>query len=99
MHLIAWLDAIERQCQHFRIPQGQWSDVAIYFLPGNLRSEVQKKKKQIVKETAGLWDWESFQVFMIQNYGQYNQSPIELIAEIYLVFRRVQQEIYERIFR
>ena len=66
-HPQRWLDSIQTQCQRKFIPDTQWSDVAIYFLQGDLQIVMQAVKQRLGRPQ---WEWQDFKAALIKIWGQ-----------------------------
>ena len=64
-HPQRWLNLIQTQSQHNFIPEPLWSDVAIYFL----RGDVQKVMQILRQRLETQWGWEEFKSTLIEIWG------------------------------
>jgi len=56
-----WFNNMELASGDCEVPKEQYSEVAIYFLKGELKEVMLERKDLYLKETRkGFWDWEDF---------------------------------------
>lgn len=56
-----WFNHMEMACGDCDVPKEQYSEVAIYFLTGELKEVMLERKQLYLKETKKyFWDWEDF---------------------------------------
>ena len=56
-----WFNNMELASGDCDVPKEQYSEVAIYFLTGELKEVMLERKDLYLKETKkGFWDWEDF---------------------------------------
>ena len=56
-----WFNNMELASNDCDIPEEQYSEVAIYFLKGELKEVMLERKDLYLKESKrGFWDWEDF---------------------------------------
>ena len=56
-----WFNNMELASSDCDVPEEQYSDVAIYFLTGELKEVMLERKDLYLKESKkGFWDWEDF---------------------------------------
>jgi len=70
-HPQSWLNLIQTQSQDKFLPDTQWSDVAIYFLEGNLQKVMQTLRLQTPQ-----WDWQQFKSTLIEIW-EASKKPID----------------------
>jgi len=58
-----WLNTIQRRSQQKFIPDAQWSDVAIYFLRGDLQTVMLNIKEN---SATPQWEWQNFKSTLIE---------------------------------
>jgi len=71
-HPQTWLNEIQTRSQEKFIPDTQWSDVAIYFLRGELYTMVVKLKGGLA---SPQWEWQSFTSTLIEIW-EASKKPI-----------------------
>ena len=66
-----WIGDIEEAAHFCKVPEKQYPDVAIYFLRGDLKEVMIKRREAYIEATKrGWWDWKDFQQDLKQIVGE-----------------------------
>lgn len=68
-----WFNSMELASGDCNVPKEQYSDVAIYFLTGELKEVMLERKDLYLNEAKkGFWDWEDFKEDLRRLVGGYS---------------------------
>ena len=100
-----WFNNMELASSDCDVPEEQYSDVAIYFLTGELKEVMLERKDLYLKESKKVfWDWEDFKEDLRRLVGErfflfiyffnrmFNYLFLKIIAVVTIFYRRGSQK-------